>query len=124
MKKIIAILILCVTLLLSLGVIAAAYQNHEDCVNVIFTENSVFTDEEKQVIENYFKESIDDTNSYGIRCTLFGHNYITELVDVIRHKVRATKPRCDKETYETKICSVCSHTVSELIFLTSTNCCE
>ena len=70
MKKIIAIFILCVTLLLSLGVIAAAYQNHEDCVNVIFTENSVFTDEEKQVIENYFKESIDDTNSYGIRCTL------------------------------------------------------
>lgn len=123
MKKVI-LLIFCILYLFSMGVMTSAHMDCAHDIEVCFTENSVFSEDEKQIIEEYFVDGINNTATYGLKCTLFGHDYVTEYVDVIRHKVRTTIPRCDREKYEMKICSDCSDTVSTLILLTYIDCCE
>lgn len=123
MKKSILVLNLCLVLLVSMGVMATAFVHNEN-IEVIFVENSIFSDNEKEIIKEYFNNENDGNNVYGLKCTLFGHDYKTEYVDVIRHKVRATQPRCIKDKYETKICVDCSDTVSTLIATTSITCCD
>lgn len=106
-----------------MSVMSSAYVNNEN-IQVEFSENSTFTEIEKEIIERYFIDGNNGYSVYGLKCTLFGHDYKTEYVDVIRHKVRATQPRCEKDKYETKICVDCSDTVQTLIATTSITCCD
>lgn len=111
--------------MLLLMMAAGAYQTYSsDDVQVVFAENSVFTVQEKELIEKYFCGEADIGETYGLRCTLFGHDYKTEYVDVIRHKVRSTRPRCIDDLYKTQICTVCSDTVSTLVSSKSIDCCQ
>lgn len=125
MKKICTVICLSIGLMLLLMTTAVAYHAYSsDDVQVVFAENSVFTVQEKELIEKHFCEEADNGEPYGLRCTLFGHDYKTEYVDVIRHKVRSTRPRCIDDLYETKICTVCSDTVSTLVSTQLIDCCE
>lgn len=125
-KKII-ICIGLVVVMLSSGIYAMAHEISESGkIEVIFDENSIFTEEEKQIIEASFLENGDGnpTTPYGVMCTLFGHDYKTETITIIRHKVYANAPRCVKELYDTKICSRCSDTNSTLIDSWTIDCCK
>ena len=124
MKKTALFLVFCLMFMLSSLIAVIAHDNiMNDNINVIFTENSIFSDDEKLIIEKSFICD-DDISTYGIKCILFGHDYKTEYIDAIRHKVSSTRPRCIMETYETKICVDCSDTVSDMIATTYIDCCQ
>ena len=86
--------------------------NSVTTMEVVFDSNTEFTIEEQKIIRAHFIGNDDIAQSYGLKCTLFGHDYKTEIVTVITHKVRSSAPRCLKENFETKVCTVCSDTVS------------
>lgn len=124
-NKIVVTIGLCFVLLLSIATGVAAHNFiEEENIEVVFKEDSIFSDEEKHIIEASFYADTSDAQPYGLRCSLFGHDYKTEIVSVIRHKVRTAKPRCMRDTYETKICTVCSDTVSTIISSEQINCCD
>lgn len=95
-------------------------------IEVIFEENSVFTEDEKQIIESFFYECNNENESmpYGLMCTLFGHDYKSEIVTIINHKVYAEAPRCVEEAYNTKICTKCSDTQSTFLSQKRIDCCK
>ena len=125
MKKICTVICLSIGLMLLLMMAAVAYHAYSsDDVQVVFAENSVSSVQEKELIEKHFRGDADNGETYGLRCTLFGHDYKTEYVDVIQHKVRSTRPRCIDDLYKTQICTVCSDTVSTLVSSQLIDCCE
>lgn len=124
-SKLIIAIGMCVILLISITTAVMGYNALEnDSVEVIFKPDSVFSDEEKQLIVESFSNDTPKAQPYGLKCTLFGHDYKTEFVEAVRHKVRPVKPRCIKEVYETKVCSVCSDVVSTLISSKGIDCCD
>ena len=116
-----------VIIMLSSGIYVMAHEISESGkLEVIFDENSIFTEEEKQIIEASFLEKDDGntTEPYGVMCTLFGHDYKSETTKVIRHKVYANAPRCVEEWYDTKTCTRCSDTQSTLLSYSRIDCCK
>lgn len=127
MKKIIRFIFavsICVCLLAT-GLTVAAYDViNYDNIEVIFKQNSVFSDTEKDIISKSFFEEDKSNETYGLKCILFGHDYKTECVSVIQHKVSESNPRCINEIYETQICEDCSDTQSTLISWEFIECCD
>ncbi len=124
-NKIVVTIGLCFIMLLSIATGVAAHNLvEEENIEVVFKEDSIFSNEEKHIIEASFNADSSHAQPYGLKCSLFGHDYKTEIVSVIRHKVRTAKPRCMRDTYETKICTVCSDTISTLIYSEQINCCD
>lgn len=114
-----------VALIFVLPMSAVADSNVESKhIEVIFDLNTQFTAEEQDVIRAHFIDPCNAVQPYGLKCTLFGHDYKTETVTTITHKVRSTSPRCLKEIFETKICTVCSDTVSTLLSDQLIICCD
>lgn len=114
-----------VVLMLAFALSAVADNSIESKgIEVLFDSNTKFTESEQDAIRDHFINAGNDVQPCGLKCTLFGHDYKTELVTVITHKVRSTSPRCLKETFETKICTVCSDTVSTLINEKLIVCCD
>ncbi|MBR4961364.1 MAG: hypothetical protein IKY52_10740 [Clostridia bacterium] len=109
------------------GSITAAYVNLNENQNieVIFNEDSVFSEKQKQMIIAYFTEtdSSEDT-VYGLKCTLFGHSYVEEVVRTVMDQVRATAPRCDEKFYEVQICEDCSDRQTTLLEIIKIYCCD
>ena len=124
-NKIFVAIWLCFIMLFSIATGVAAHNFvEEENIEVVFKEDSIFSDEEKHIIEASFNADSSHVQPYGLKCSLFGHDYKTEIVSVIRHKIRTAKPRCMRDTYETKICTVCSDTVSTIIGSEPINCCD
>ena len=124
MKRFVSIICLLFVLTFATSIVIMAYQNYNnENVEVVFAEDSKYTDEEKQIISNYLTGDAADVDTYGLKCILFGHDYVTEYVDVIRHKVSTLAPRCIKDKYKTEICEDCSDTVATLIATTVIDCC-
>ena len=124
-SKVIIAIGMCVILIISVATAVMGYNTlDDDFVEVIFKQDSVFSDEEKQLIIQSFSNDTTKAQPYSLKCTLFGHDYKSEVVEAIRHKVRPDKPRCIKETYEVKVCSVCSDTVSTLLSSKFIDCCN
>lgn len=61
------------------------------------------------------EEETDPIQDRNIICTLFGHNYTTTASTSVTHNVYTTSPKCVRNTYETKTCTRCGHTETELI---------
>ncbi len=120
--------VICMGLLLVMLISGVSVMAHEisECgkFEVIFEDNSVFTEEEKQFIEASFSDDGNKPVPYGLKCTLFGHNYKSEITTVIRHQVYANAPRCVRELYDTKICTDCSDTQSTLLERMRIDCCQ
>ena len=91
---------------------------------VIFAEDSCFGEyEQEQIIKHLTGVATNDATTYNLWCTLFGHNYQTEFVTGVRHKVYEDEPRCIEEVYELQICTRCSDVQSDLISYSSIFCC-
>ena len=128
MNKRFACLICVIFMLLTLtGSIAAAYVNlnENQSIEVIFKEDSVFSEEQQQMIIAHFNEtdSSEDT-VYGLKCTLFGHSYVAEVVKTVMHQARATAPRCDEKFYKVEICEDCSDRQTKLLEIIAIYCCD
>lgn len=91
---------------------------------VIFAEDSRFDEHEQEQIKKLLTgDTTNDIATYNLLCTLFGHNYQTEFVTAIQHKVYDAEPRCIEEIYELEICTRCSDMKSDLISRSSIFCC-
>ena len=92
-------------------------------IDVLFDENSSLTDEEKQIIAEYFANSKNGAQPYGLVCSIFGHKNSTEYVTTITHRVNPDIPRCLEEQWELTVCSRCDNVESRRIAFESIDCC-
>lgn len=133
MKKIISLLICVLILITTLCVVASAESASNDTY-VIETEDAHYTikfddsnlSEEQQriVAEKLVYGNDDATQTYGLGCVLFGHDYLYTTAHVITHKVSAKKPRCLDDVYEVKYCEDCDFMEETLIDSEYIFCCD
>ena len=62
--------------------------------------------------------------SYGLMCTLFGHDEQLHSVSAIEHKVRASNPRCLETDYKVTTCSRCEYENIEVLAEIYISCCD
>lgn len=129
MKKIIALVMVVVSLFSVMSMSAYAEDTNENTVTVIVNEVEFIFDADTteefrdKFIADYFNEDNDDTSAYGLTCTLFGHKYEESIVIAITHKKRATDPRCLQQTYKMEACTRCTYAQKTLMGQTYISCC-
>lgn len=129
MKRIISFVLVVVSLFSVMSISAYAEETPENTVIVTVNETMfVFdsnTSEEfrTKAIAHYFNHNDNNTVAYGLTCTLLGHKLESSVITATQHKVRATDPRCLRETYNTEVCSRCDYTNSVLIGSAYITCC-
>lgn len=126
MKKIIAF-IMAVTLVfsaMSISVYAEDANEISVTVNGIEFIFEAGTSEEviDKFIADYFNPE-DNAQTYGLTCTLFGHDIETTTTIVITHNVSTSAPRCLKKTYDVETCTRCDYTSKKLINQEYIYCC-
>lgn len=123
MKRIVKTLLsVILSLGLSISTFAAMSQNIEDHTSIIFSETTIFTQDEQELITIALSGG-DSIQQYGLYCTLFGHDYKEEVVTQIRHNVKPVSPKCIKDTFIVNICARCSDIQKQLIGSTPIVCC-
>ena len=100
------------------------YTYEYDNVTVIFDEATPFSAEQREIIANKLVNGADDTATYGLMCTLFGHKYVEDDVMTITHCVSDTQPRCLEENFEIGECSRCGDTYTNRIAYRYITCCD
>lgn len=131
MKKVLA-LILAIASVFSLANFSASAEDAAENT-VIITRGDVDFIFEAGVSEdlmNSFIQSVEtdcddceDTATYGLMCTLFGHKLEGSTAHTITHKASATDPRCLKNTYYVEACTRCDYTAKDLISTEYISCC-
>lgn len=100
----------------------------ESTNNVEIIINDEVSVETKEKIEKYFATGepiIDDgVATYGLTCTLLGHNLECSKVATITHKVRTASPRCLKRYYSYEACTRCDYESSTLTDTEYIVCCS
>lgn len=93
-------------------------------MTVIFDETTPFSAEQRVNIADKLVNNIDNTTTYGLWCTLFGHSYVEDDVTTITHCVSETQPRCLEEHFEIGECSRCGDTYTNRISYRYITCCD
>lgn len=103
---------------------AAETEDH-DHIEIIFINNNISEETKQKAIDFYTNggEATDDTATYGLTCTLFGHKLESSGVTTITHKVRSSSPRCLKKTYNYESCTRCDYENSTLVAQQYIACC-
>lgn len=128
MKKIIALILVVVSLFSMMSISVYAEDTNESTVTVtvndtVFIFDADTTEEfRSKAIAHYFNHD-DGATSYGLTCTLFGHKTESSVVAAVTHKVRSTSPRCLRETFDVETCSRCDYVNSSLITSEYIVCC-
>ncbi len=128
MKKIIALILVVVSVLGVMSISAYAEDANENTVTVKVNETVFIFDADttedfrNKFITHYFNHD-DGAIAYGLTCTLFGHKIESSVVTTITHKAKATDPRCLRETYNTETCSRCDYTNATMIGSAYISCC-
>ena len=65
----------------------------------------------------------DETTTYGLVCTLFGHKLVGTINTVTVHMTYDTYPYCECKTYESNVCERCDYIETELILTEPVGCC-
>ncbi|MBQ2903892.1 MAG: hypothetical protein IJE48_05790 [Clostridia bacterium] len=126
MKKIIAFIMAVVLAFSAMSISVYA----EDASEISVTVNGIEfifeagTSEEfiDKFIGDYFNPE-DNTQTYGITCTLLGHDIETSRTIVITHNARTSAPRCLKKYYNVETCSRCDYTSKTLLGQEYIYCC-
>jgi len=98
-------------------------------IEVFFSDNSAFTEDEKEIITSHIC-GIERSTGTGegmnnIICSIFGHSYGEwEIITAIKHKVYSSAPRCEEENYKVRICSRCSNTETVRLSIMRIYCCD
>ena len=129
-KRFLALLMV-LAISVSLFVIPTSAAETEDTHNhdniEIYFEDENLSEEFKAKATAYFlnggSESDDETTTYGLTCTIFGHKITTSTTHIYRHKVRTASPRCVRETYAYDSCERCDYEASVLLSTVYIHCC-
>ena len=125
MKKTLSMLLAVITLV-SLTVLPASAEvgTHND-VEVIIHDENLPEETKAKIVEFYTNPEAEDveTSTYGLTCTLLGHNYEYTTVTTVTHKARTTAPRCLKKTYDHGVCTRCDSQTNTLIGSVYIACC-
>ena len=128
MKKIIALILVVASVFSVMSI--SAYAEDENANSVTVVANGVEFIFEADTSEEFRNEFItdyfggdDEASTYGLTCTLFGHDIETSIVTTVTHKERATAPRCLEKTYEVENCTRCDYSNSVLIYSRYISCC-
>lgn len=133
MKKILSVLIslLILTTALCTSVSAEStvsntytFETEEVHYTVEFLDNNLTEDQQRTVAQKLTADKDNSIQTYGLGCTLFGHDYKYTTVNVIEHKVRTSAPRCKRKTYDVKYCEDCDFTEQTLIGTSYIDCCN
>ena len=126
MKKIIS-LILSLCFILSLGVIPSSAEEAVETNDVtIIIHNEDISEETKEKLIAFYSDpeaQANNATTYGLTCTLFGHDIESSMTTVITHKVRATTPRCQQKKYNYESCTRCDYENSTLLSTAYIDCC-
>ena len=127
MKKIISITLIAV-FVLCMGFTSAANETvgnvyEIDNKTIIFDASSSFSVEEQQYIAEMILNPTNQTTSYGLMCTLFGHKNTSETVIAITHCVSENDPRCMQENFVVTSCSRCDEVTTERVSYSFISCC-
>lgn len=128
MKKIIALILVVVSLFSVMSISTYAEDANETTVTVTVNEvEFIFEadtteDFRNKFITHYFNHD-DGAAAYGLTCTLFGHKIESSVVTAVTHKVNSTDPRCLQETYNVETCSRCDYTNKTLLSSIYISCC-
>ena len=129
MKKIIALILVVVSLFSVMSISAYAEDANENTVSVTVNDVEFIFDADttedfrNKFIAHYFNHGDDGATSYGLTCSLFGHKIESSVVTAVTHKVLSTSPRCLRETYNVETCSRCDYTNKSLLSSTYIVCC-
>lgn len=129
MKKLIALILVVVSLFSVMSISVYAEAANENTVTVTVNEiEFVFDattteDFRNKAIAHYFNHDDNGATTYGLTCTLFGHKLESSVITTITHKAKATDPRCLQETYDTEACTRCDYANAVLIGSAYISCC-
>lgn len=129
MKKIIALILVVVSVFSTMSITAYAEEAKENTVTVTVNEVEFIFDADttedfrNKFIAHYFSHNDEDASTYGLMCTLFGHKLESSIATTITHKAKSTAPRCLRETYEIEACTRCDYTKPTLISSVYISCC-
>lgn len=123
-KAFCAFLALAMIIVLSAHVFAEHIEFETHHISVVFCENSLLTKQQKEVVENKLSGRENKSVERNILCTVLGHNYTSEIISTITHKVNQQAPRCKKIRYLVNICTRCSDTQTEVLSVSYINCCD
>lgn len=130
MKKLLAV-ILAIASVFSLATFSASAENTAENTVVITKGDTDYifdADISDDLMNRYIyvietELDCDDTATYGLMCTLFGHKLESSVVSTLTHKARSTDPRCLKRTYSVEACTRCDYTSQTLLGSTYISCC-
>lgn len=128
MKKIIALMLVVISVFSVMSISVYAEDTANNSVTVTVNETTFIFDADtsedfrNKAISNYFNPE-NDGATYGLTCTLLGHKLESSVMTTITHKVRATDPRCLRETYNVEVCTRCDYTNPILIGSSYISCC-
>jgi len=131
MKRIICALMCFVLLIATSSVVSASnetgvyeYEINGTEYTVEFEDENISPDKKEIIAETLLGLRDDSAQTYGLGCTLFGHDWVTKTVFVTEHKVYTTIPRCLRRTYDVTYCEDCDKTKEQTLFSTTPiDCC-
>ena len=91
-------------------------------ISIEFSADSELSAEKQQQIANQMVYGDDGASTYAW-CWLTGHDYVTEAVTEIQHKVYDLTPRCIQTIYSVETCTKCDHFEETIISQTRYACC-
>lgn len=129
MKKIIALILVVVSLFSVMSISVYAEDTAETTVTVTVNETVFIFDADttedfrNKAIAHYFSHEDDGATAYGLTCTLFGHKIESSVVTAVTHKVNSTDPRCLQERFNVETCSRCDYTNKTMLDSSYISCC-
>lgn len=126
--KTLSLILALMTLLCSMIIPASAEEETQTHEHIeIYIENKEISEEIKEKINVFYLnggEEQEGVATYGLTCTLFGHNLESTSVTKITHKVRTTSPRCLQKKYKYESCTRCDYEASTLTSQKYIVCCS
>lgn len=130
MKKILAV-ILAIASVFSIATFSASAENATDNTIIITRGDTDYIFEagvSDDLMNRYIyvietEHDCDDTATYGLMCTLFGHKLETSSAITVTHNARTAAPRCLRRTYSVEACTRCDYTSQTLLDSTYISCC-
>ena len=128
MKKIIALLLVLISVFSVISIPAYAESPEENTIVTVNETDFIFSETvsdefRAKFIANYFNTETDDSTTYGLTCTLLGHKLESSYVTTITHKVNSSDPRCKQNRYLSEACTRCDYTNSTLVTTSFISCC-
>ena len=129
MKKIISI-VLSIVMVMSISFSASAINTSTNFTyslentTITFDESTPFSETSRLNLANIIVYGQNNTQTYGLMCTLLGHKYTTDYVTTITHNVCESQPKCLREVMEIGECSRCGDTYTDVINSQLVTCCS